>query len=121
MNYSPYFIPMSSYAPMAGTTSRVGLLSRLFGGGTSLGGIISGTGRVLGVVNQTIPLIKQATPVYNNMKTMFKVMNEFKKTTNNTTNSNTPSNSSNEQISNHINEENNNAYSPNDNGPTFFI
>ena len=35
--------------------------------------------KTLNVINQTLPIIKQASPIIRNTKTMFKVMNEFKK------------------------------------------
>ena len=76
MNYYPYFnsIPYAS-APIA----KTGILKSLFGG-IKWSSILNGTQKTLGIVNQAIPLIKQAGPVLNNAKTMFKVMNEFKKT-----------------------------------------
>ena len=75
--YNPYFYSMPSAAASA---SKVGLLSKLFGKtGTTLSGILSGTQKVLGVANQAIPLVKQVGPMMNNAKTMFKIMNEFKR------------------------------------------
>lgn len=55
------------------TTS--GLLSKL-----SFSSILSGTTKALNFVNQAIPVVKQVSPIMKNAKTMFKVMNEFKKT-----------------------------------------
>lgn len=74
MNYSyPYFYPIPP------TPSR-GILSALFGGrAINWGTILNNTQRTLGIVNQAIPLVKQAGPVMKNAKTMFKIMNEFKK------------------------------------------
>ena len=43
-------------------------------------GILNGTQRTLNIINQAIPLVRQVSPVMKNAKTMFKVMNEFKKT-----------------------------------------
>lgn len=76
MNYYPYFnnTPYMVAAPSA----KTGIFKSLFGG-LNLSSIINGTQKTLGIVNQAIPLIKQAGPVLNNAKTMFKVMNEFKK------------------------------------------
>ena len=73
--YNPYFFsnPYISAAP------KVGLFSKLFGGNLSFGSILTGTQKTLNIVNQAIPLVKQARPVLNNAKTMFRVMNEFKK------------------------------------------
>ncbi|MEG2322395.1 MAG: hypothetical protein RSB71_02785 [Bacilli bacterium] len=75
MNYYPYF---NALPYMAAPATKVGLFSKLLGG-LKWSSIISGTQKTLGIVNQAIPLIKQAKPVLNNAKTMFKVMNEFKK------------------------------------------
>ena len=76
--YNPYFYTM----PMgiAESTPKVGLLTRLFGrSGATLSSILYGTQKVLNVANQAIPLVKQARPMVNNAKTMFKIMNEFKR------------------------------------------
>ena len=74
--YNPYymFMPMNVARP-----GLFGLLARSFRG-FNLGSIINGTQRTLGLVNQAIPVIRQISPVMKNARTMFKVMNEFKKT-----------------------------------------
>ena len=73
--YNPYFAtyPYLQMAP------RMGLFSRLFGGNLSFSTILNGTQKTLNIVNQGLPLIKQMSPIVKNAKTMFKVMNEFKK------------------------------------------
>ena len=79
--YNPYFYTMPNMvnlANTANTTARTGLFSRLFGG-MSFGRIINGTERALNFANQAIPLVKQVKPMIGNAKTMFKVMNEFKR------------------------------------------
>lgn len=105
--YNPYFytMPMS----IAESAPKVGLLSRIFGkSGITFSSILNGTQKVLNVANQAIPLVKQARPMVNNAKTMFRIMNEFKRSdakqkrnnnshynkakTNNTTNTKTESN-----------------------------
>lgn len=73
--YNPYF---SGY-PYMNSVPRVGLFSRIFGN-LNFSSILSGTQKTLNIINQSIPIIKQAKPVISNAKTMFKVMNEFKKT-----------------------------------------
>lgn len=77
--YNPYygFIPYSTVAAPA----RTGLIGSLFGRGSSInwGSILNNTQRVLGIANQAIPMIKQMGPVMKNARTMFQVMNEFKK------------------------------------------
>ena len=74
--YNPYFL---SYPYQAAATP--GLFGRLAsaGRGLSLSSILSGTGRTLNTINQAIPIIRQAKPLWNNAKTMFRLMNEFKK------------------------------------------
>lgn len=78
MNYfNPYFYSM----PTNIVQPKIGLLGRLFGRtGISIGNFLNGTQRILNIANQTIPLVKQVRPMIGNAKTMFKVMNEFKKT-----------------------------------------
>lgn len=39
--------------------------------------IMSGTQKTLNTVNQIIPIVKQAKPMMDNAKTMFKLMSEF--------------------------------------------
>ena len=68
--YNPYFMPY--------TTTRTGLFSSLFGG-IKLSNILSGAQKTLNFVNQAIPVVKEISPMIKNTKTMFKVMNEFKK------------------------------------------
>ena len=65
--YNPYLYSM----PIENSTS---LLSKF-----SLSSIINGTSKTLNVINQTIPVVKQMSPIMKNLKTMFNVMNEFKK------------------------------------------
>ena len=77
MNYfNPYYysLPVSYIQP------KVGLLGKLFGKtGITISNFLNGTQRVLNIANQTIPIVKQVKPLINNTKTMFKVMNEFKR------------------------------------------
>lgn len=119
--YNPYLFsaPMTTAAMNA---PRVGLLARLFGrSGVTLGGIINGTQRVLTFANQAIPFVKQVRPIIGNAKTMFKVMNEFKKSERPRNNTNT--NYVNKNINNNIKHSNeiNNVENNNQDGPTFFM
>lgn len=110
--YNPYFnmMPYMSAAP------KVGLFSRIFGGNLGISSILSGTQKTLNIVNQTIPLIKQAGPMINNAKTMFKVMNEFKKV-----DAQAPITTENNQKEEIVKNEIPKSYSNNnDNLPTFF-
>ena len=118
--YNPYFYSIPNTIP----TQKIGFLSKIFGGSKiSLGGIINGTQRALNFANQAIPLVKQVRPMIGNAKTMFKVMNEFKRVEKpkeiikNNINFNTNSNSNTEKED--ISIQNN--YISNEEGPTFFI
>lgn len=98
--YNPYFYS-------APTSTATSLLSKI-----NLSSIINGTTKTLNLVNQAIPIVKQVSPIIKNAKTMFTVMNEFKKTESPTTNYN----SNNQIISNDIQPKTiSNSY------PTFFI
>ena len=76
--YMPYFNMSPSVAPMISRGASRGLFSRLFSG-INWSSILSNTQKTLGIVNQAIPMVKQISPIMKNAKTMFKVMNEFKK------------------------------------------
>ena len=69
--YNPYFYAMP-YAEQSG------IFSKLFKG-LSFSKILNGTERALNFANQAIPIVKQVKPIIGNAKTMFKIMNEFKK------------------------------------------
>ena len=45
----------------------------------SFGNLLNGTQKTLNLINQAIPIVRQIGPVMKNAKTMFRVMNEFKK------------------------------------------
>lgn len=112
--YNPYLYSI----PTSIQTPRVGLFSRLLGGNRiNFSSILNGTQRALNFANQAIPLVKQVKPMIGNAKTMFKVMNEFKrieKPINKNINiEKTQSNTKENNIQTNINEY--------DNGPTFFI
>ena len=111
--YNPYYY----MAPTTFTQPKIGLLTRLFGQtGSSISSFLNGTQRVLSIANQTIPLVKQVKPIIGNAKTMFRVMNEFKKTEKNETNVENNNIIKDETVNNEtiINNQNNL-------GPQFFI
>ena len=113
--YNPYFYNIPNMSNVAGTAARTGIFSRLFGG-ISFGRILSGTERALNFANQAIPLVKQVKPIIGNAKTMFKVMNEFKK-------QEKPTYSYTQKKENSIKQDNSTNYSSNytANEPTFFM
>lgn len=96
--YNPYFYS----APIK---SSLGLTKKF-----NLSSLINGTTKVLNLINQGIPIIKQTYPVIKNAKTMFSVLNEFKKA---------------EPVSDKTITETENNTKPNEistnNYPTFFI
>ena len=47
----------------------------------NISNILDGTQKTLSIINQAIPVIYQIKPIYNNMKTAFKVVNAFKSET----------------------------------------
>lgn len=105
--YNPYFVP---YATVAQPST--GLFSRLLGGkDITFSSILSGTGKVVNFANQAIPLVKQINPIIKNAKTMFQVMNEFKKV-------DTPKK---ENEKNNVEEKKEVITTSNDVGPTFFL
>ena len=109
--YNPYFYTVPTTAL---NTTRTGLFSRLFGGLT-FSRFIDGTQRALNFANQAIPFIRQVRPMIGNAKTMFKVMNEFKK-------SEKPKQTSNYTKSKVVNNNlENKTYNTTDSGPTFFM
>lgn len=112
--YNPYFSAYPYTTAMAG--ARTGLFGRLFSG-INFSSILSGTQKTLNIVNQTIPLVKQAAPIMKNAKTMFRVMNEFKKVDTPTTNIVNKKSTENEKS---IIKENTSDYTSTTNGPTFF-
>lgn len=78
MNYYPYYNFIPNHIP-SNFSSSPGIFSKLFNRGINWGSIINNTQKTLNIINQTIPVVKQVTPVVKNAKTMFKVLNEFKR------------------------------------------
>ena len=116
--YNPYFYQMPNI-----NQTKTGLFSRLFkNNNISFSKILNGTQKILGIANQAIPLVKQVGPVINNTKTMFRILNEFKKgdKTNTNTKHNNIINTNNKQTNSFTTTQNNTTYSTN-NGPTFFM
>ena len=104
-NFVPYYIPQAT---------RQRGLSSLFKNGINFSNILTNTNKTLNVINQVIPIIKQATPLVKNTKTMFKVMNEFKKV-------DTPPTKNQQKEDPPVNIEKQTPSSSVDQGPTFFM
>lgn len=146
MYNQPFFIPsyyssaipnLTRGAMLANPALSVGSASRgasLFGKlGNAVGaiksfnwgGLINNTSKTLGIINQTIPLVRQVGPMVGNMRSMLKIASAFKdETDTSSTNNqniikNQPQNTNNTTYDNRK-EEKIVDYTTND-SPTFFI
>lgn len=112
--YNPYFsMPIS----------KGGMFKNLFKG-INFSSILNGTQKTLNIINQTIPVVKEVTPLFRNGKTLLKLMSEFNR-----------SDSKNENVSNYenvnilndeinknkVSESDNYSVPDNDDSPVFFI
>ncbi len=84
----------------------------------SLGKVVSGISKTLGMVNQIIPIYKEAKPMINNARNAINILKEFSNSTTNRVMSKKEENLNlvKEQIKNMGNKINNS----NSKGPTFF-
>lgn len=120
-----------------------GLLSRFLPGLSGIkkvnwGNLINNTSKTLGLINQTIPIVKQAGPMINNMKSMVRVASLFKDETdyskpkqNNSNKTNYPNQTNNNNLNNLKNNNKEKQYNQNENynyqnketdiSPTFFV
>lgn len=129
--YPPYYGGMPNFSRgltgiSLGMPRGSYLFQKLGSRAFNLSSILTNTQKTLGVINQAIPIVKQAGPMVNNMKTMFKLAGAFK----DETDKNKPKkiepitndNISNSPYTNANNSNNINNYSYNtSNGPEFFI
>lgn len=67
---------------------KTGILEMLKG--IKWGGILDGTQKTLGVINQAIPLVYQVKPMVSNMRSVFKIANMINEPTNTNSVPNTP-------------------------------
>lgn len=125
MNYYNPYMMMMPYTSAVTAPAKTGLFSGLLSGarGINWGSLLNNTQRTLGLINQAIPVVKQVTPVMRNARTMFRVMNEFKRVDEPATNQNiqnTPTNQNQNQAQSTAD------YTPqliqdHQNAPTFFV
>lgn len=131
MNPYGMFMPNMGYG-MPGMMGRSFGMMRGLGKGAfksvNWGNLFNNASKALGVVNQTIPLVKGAGPMINNMKSMLKLASMFKdetdtKSDNVTSNNDSNSNNNSSNIEEIKKEEINNYsnYSSNYNNPNFFL
>lgn len=105
------FSPYGAYS--LGTTAKTGI---------NWSSLLSNTQKTLGIINQAIPAFYQVKPIFNNMKTMFKVVNEINKDDKSKPKVTNPGNIKNANYSeNNYNLINQEIYNSNDEGPNFFI
>lgn len=106
-NSVPY--AMGGMARAGATTRGAGMFSKLGLAGKSInwGGLLNNASKTLGVVNQAIPLVKQAGPMFNNMKSMMRLASIFKDETDNYPRQN----NNQENIQNYTNQNVNYQYS----------
>ena len=117
-NIAPIQMPTYQNIPAQTTVPRI---SSLFGSTKAVGaanaskitfsGILNGASKTLGVINQAIPVFYQVKPIWNNARTMFKVVKGL--------NSQDDSQTNQEAIS--INSKNWSQQEKKSNGPTFFM
>lgn len=124
MNYG---MPLGMGLRGAAMAPKAGLLGRLGGvtgavKGINWGGLLNNASRTLGVINQAIPVVKQAGPMLNNMKSMMRLATAFKNETSpKNKNINNDIEKSTEVINNYKNEEKKEIDNINDYMPNFFI
>lgn len=94
--------------------SLFGKLGNAFGAikAFNWGGLINNTSKTLGIINQTIPLVRQVGPMVGNMRSMLRLASAFKdetdtSPTNNQRNHNNQNNRRQNQPSNNMNNKNN--------------
>lgn len=64
---NPY---MASSIPKMGLLGKLGAIKSI-----NWGGLLDGTQKTLGVINQAIPIVYQIKPIMNNAKTMLRIAN----------------------------------------------
>ena len=134
--YQIYNMPLNMATRAAASTRGAGLFSRLGLGNifsglrrVNWGGLINNTSRTLGIINQTIPLVRQVGPMVNNMRSMLKVASIFKDETDTPTttkSTSTKTTNTTNQTSTTNKNFNNKEISPiktntDYNNPTFFV
>lgn len=105
-------------ASMGAAGRGAGLFSKLGGAFGTLrslnwGGIINNTSRTLGIINQTIPLVRQVGPMVGNMRSMLKLASVFKDETDTGAKKNNVSKSNSVNVRNNDNIKNNDSNNSN--------
>lgn len=107
-------------------TNKLSTLGKGLLGKFSFSGFLNGASKTLNVVNQAIPIYYQVKPIFNNARTMFRIMGAvkdddktLKSNTTNNQNINYPTSTKVNKPT--INQINNNVPSFQEENPTFFI
>ena len=130
MYNQPFFIPAYRTIPNIMRTGMIptrglaikdaslfGKLGNIFQGIKNFNwtGLINNTSKTLGIINQSIPLVRQVGPMFGNMRSMIKLASAFKDKTNNIPKQNIYTSTTTKEK-----ESSNNNYINYD-SPTFFI
>lgn len=102
----------------SGPAARGGILSRLLGKGINWSGLLNNTQKTLNIINQAIPVAYQIKPIWNNTKTIFKVIGAIK---DDGTSTSTRSSNNKTTTSKVENNENIKTEDSNTNQPSFFL
>lgn len=93
--------------------------------GINWSSLLSNAQKMLGIINQAIPAFYQIKPIFSNMRTMFRVVNEINKDdskSKKTTSTNTSNNTNNSVHStSSYDSVNQSIYNSDDDGPSFFV
>ena len=101
--FNPYTIPKTPTKSLLGGINKI-----------NWGTLLNNTQKTLNVINQAIPVYYQVKPIYNNAKTMFRLIGSMNDSKDETRNSNNINNV------NNINNSNTNEKNISINKPIFF-
>ena len=157
MYNQPFYIPGYYGTAMPNMVRGAMMPTRALSGGTALGrgglfgrlgnafgalkafnwgGLINNTSKTLGIINQTIPLVRQVGPMIGNVRSMMRVASIYKDETDSKGNSNNISSNTNNNVSDNTYSNKNDNINDNkkeekkepqimvndsDGSPTFFI
>ena len=76
----PFLIPNYAMIPATQKIPIFNKINNIFKGIKTFNwtGLINNTSKTLGIINQSIPIVKQVGPVFGNMKSMIKLASAFK-------------------------------------------
>lgn len=107
----------NSFYPYQSLGAKQGLFS-IFKGKINWGSLLSNTQKTLNIINQAIPVFYQVKPIWNNTKTVFKIMGALKEDDKKINNNFKYNQNKTRKINAYTNINNN---IQNDNTPNFFL